>query len=62
MLGCVALRGGVLYVARHEQTGHVRPYDLDGRPLSVGISFRGTYDDYLRSRGIAIDLQRAASQ
>ena len=24
--------------------------------------FRGTYDDYLRSRGIAIDLQRAASQ
>ena len=28
-----------------------------------GVSdFRGTYDDYLRSRGIAIDLQRAASQ
>jgi len=26
------------------------------------IDFRGTYDDYLRSRGIAIDLQRAASQ
>jgi ATPase subunit of ABC transporter with duplicated ATPase domains len=24
--------------------------------------FRGTYDDYLRSRGIAIDLRRAASQ
>ena len=24
--------------------------------------FRGTYDDYLRSRGITIDLQRAASQ
>jgi ATPase subunit of ABC transporter with duplicated ATPase domains len=26
------------------------------------IDFRGTYDDYLRSRGIAIDLARAASQ
>jgi ATPase subunit of ABC transporter with duplicated ATPase domains len=26
------------------------------------IDFRGTYDDYLRSRGIAIDIQRAASQ
>jgi ATPase subunit of ABC transporter with duplicated ATPase domains len=26
------------------------------------IDFRGTYDDYLRSRGIAIDLKRAASQ
>jgi ATPase subunit of ABC transporter with duplicated ATPase domains len=26
------------------------------------IDFRGSYDDYLRSRGIAIDLQRAASQ
>jgi len=26
------------------------------------IDFRGTYEDYLRSRGIAIDLKRAASQ
>jgi ATPase subunit of ABC transporter with duplicated ATPase domains len=26
------------------------------------IDFRGSYDDYLRSRGIAIDLKRAASQ
>jgi ATPase subunit of ABC transporter with duplicated ATPase domains len=26
------------------------------------IDFSGTYDDYLRSRGIAIDLRRAASQ
>lgn len=26
------------------------------------IDFRGTYDDYLQSRGIAIDLKRAASQ
>ena len=26
------------------------------------IDFTGTYDDYLRSRGIAIDLKRAASQ
>jgi ATPase subunit of ABC transporter with duplicated ATPase domains len=30
---------------------------------SSGITdFRGTYDDYLRSRGIAIDVKRAASQ
>jgi ATPase subunit of ABC transporter with duplicated ATPase domains len=30
---------------------------------ATGITdFRGSYDDYLRSRGIAIDLQRAASQ
>jgi ATPase subunit of ABC transporter with duplicated ATPase domains len=26
------------------------------------IDFRGAYDDYLRSRGITIDLRRAASQ
>ena len=26
------------------------------------IDFTGSYDDYLRSRGITIDLQRAASQ
>jgi ATPase subunit of ABC transporter with duplicated ATPase domains len=26
------------------------------------IDFNGAYDDYLRSRGITIDLQRAASQ
>jgi ATPase subunit of ABC transporter with duplicated ATPase domains len=26
------------------------------------IDFSGSYDDYLRSRGIAIDLKRAASQ
>jgi len=26
------------------------------------IDFSGNYDDYLRSRGIAIDLMRAASQ
>jgi ATPase subunit of ABC transporter with duplicated ATPase domains len=26
------------------------------------IDFSGNYDDYLRSRGIAIDLKRAASQ
>jgi len=30
---------------------------------ATGVTdFRGTYDDYLRSRGIAIDLRRAASQ
>jgi hypothetical protein len=26
------------------------------------IDFTGTYDDYLKSRGITIDLKRAASQ
>ena len=31
------------------------------KPTGI-IDFRGSYDDYLRSRGIAIDLQRAASQ
>ena len=39
--GSLCLRGGVLYVARHAQTAHVRPYDLDGRPLGPGYSFRG---------------------
>jgi ATPase subunit of ABC transporter with duplicated ATPase domains len=30
---------------------------------AAGVTdFRGTYDDYLRSRGITIDLRRAASQ
>lgn len=55
MLGCVALRGGVLYVARHEQTGHVRPYDLDGRPLSEGISFRGPHGEPCTLAGLDVD-------
>ena len=33
-----------------------------GIKASGVIDFRGSYDAYLRSRGIAIDLQRAASQ
>jgi hypothetical protein len=29
-----------LYVARHEAAAHVRPYDLDGAPLSAGFALR----------------------
>ena len=43
--GSLCLHSGVLYVGRHEQTAHVRPYDLDGRALAAGFSFRGPHGE-----------------
>ena len=56
--GSLCLRGGVLYVARHAQTAHVRPYDLDGRPLGPGYSFRGRGGGPIALGGIDVDSDR----
>jgi hypothetical protein len=55
MQGCLTLKEGVLYVGRHELTAHVRPYDLDGRPLSAGFSFRGPAGEPVVLGGLDID-------
>ena len=55
MQGSLALRGGVLYVGRYEQTAHVRPYDLDGRPLADGFSFRGPHGEPVTLGGLDVD-------
>jgi hypothetical protein len=53
--GSLALRAGVLYVGRHEKTAHVRPYDLDGRPLGPGFSFRGPHGEPCTLGGLDVD-------
>ena len=53
--GSLSLRNGVLYVARHERTAHVRPYDLDGRALGPGFSFRGPLGEPCGLGGIEVD-------
>lgn len=55
MHGGLALQNGVLYVGRHEQTAHVRPYDLDGAPLSDGFSFRGAQGAPALLAGLDVD-------
>jgi hypothetical protein len=55
MQGCLTLKDGVLYVGRHELTAHVRPYDLDGRPLAPGFSFRGPEGEPVVLAGLDID-------
>lgn len=58
MHGSLCLRSGVLYVARHAQTAFVRPYDLDGRPLARGFSFRGEGGASCAIGGIDVDSDR----
>jgi hypothetical protein len=55
MQGCLTLKDGVLYVGRHERTAHVRPYDLDGRALAPGFSFRGPEGEPVVLAGLDID-------
>ena len=55
MQGCLTLKQGVLYVGRHELTAHVRPYDLDGRALADGFSFRGREGEPVILSGLDID-------
>jgi hypothetical protein len=55
MQGALCLSNGVLYVARHELTAHVRAYDLDGRPLGQGFSFRGPGREPATASGLDID-------
>lgn len=53
--GALCLRSGVLYVSRCDQTGYVRPYDLDGRALSEGFAFRGESGAPWNVGGIDVD-------
>ncbi len=55
MHGSLCFQRGVLYVGRYARTAHVRPYDLDGRPLGSGFSFRGVEGGRAAVRGIAVD-------
>jgi hypothetical protein len=53
--GSLALRAGILYVARHEVEAHVRPYDLDGRALGPGFALRGAEHERCTLGGIDVD-------
>jgi ATPase subunit of ABC transporter with duplicated ATPase domains len=54
--------GTVLFVSHdREFVSSLATRIIEITPTGI-IDFTGTYDDYLRSRGITIDLQRAASQ
>ncbi len=56
MHGGLSLRNGVLYVGRHAETAHVRAYDLDGRALHPGFSFRAEDGGAgARVSGLAVD-------
>ncbi len=55
MLGSLALRHGVLYVARHGAGAHVRPYDLDGIPLSPGFAVRAVDGSAPKLAAIDVD-------
>jgi len=55
VLGSLDLREGVLYVGTEEKTAHVRAFDLDGRLLEAGFSFRGPGGAAASVDGLAVD-------
>lgn len=55
MPGSLAYSKGVLYVGTEEKTAHVRSFDLGGRELDAGFSFRGPEDSAASAAGIALD-------
>jgi hypothetical protein len=55
MQGSLCIQSGVLYVGRHELTAHVRAYDLEGRALGAGFSFRGTGAEPAAVSGLDVD-------
>lgn len=58
MQGSLALHRGILYVGRHEKTAHVATFDLDGRPMDAGFSFRDAAVGRSTAAGIAVDDDR----
>ncbi|QDU67737.1 hypothetical protein [Engelhardtia mirabilis] len=58
MHASLALRDGVLYVLRYERTAHVGLYDLDGRELEGGFSWRDQERSQTAATGIAVDRDR----
>lgn len=55
MAGSLAYSRGVLYVGSEEKTAHVRCFDLDGRELGVGFSFRGAQGEAASVDGLDLD-------
>jgi hypothetical protein len=53
--GSLALRGGVLHVARHAKTAEVRTYDMDGARIGEGFTFAGLDGGPASATGIAVD-------
>jgi hypothetical protein len=56
--GRLALARGVLWVGRHAGAAHLRAYDLDGRPLGPGFSFRDGSGRGSSVVGLAVDADR----
>lgn len=55
MQGSLCIRNGILYVGRHELTAHVRAYDLEGRALGPGFSFRSEGGEPASVSGLDVD-------
>jgi len=58
MQGSLALHRGVLYVGRYAKTATVKAYDLDGRELAEGFSFRDPRVGRSAASGLAVDDER----
>jgi hypothetical protein len=55
MNGSLALRNGVLHVARHARSAEIRTYDMDGGRIGDGFSFAGLSGRPASALGIAVD-------
>lgn len=55
MNGSLALRNGVLHVARHARSVEVRLYDMDGARIGEGQRFAGRGGGRASADGIAVD-------
>jgi hypothetical protein len=53
--GSLSYSRGVLYVGSEERAAHVRSFDLDGRELDAGFSFRGADGGAASVTGLAVD-------
>lgn len=58
MSGALALRAGVVWVARERRAGHVRAYDLDGRPVSGELVVPPLEATRTHITGLAVDADR----
>lgn len=58
MHGSLVLAGGVLYVGRHEKTAHVQLFDLHGRELPGGFSFRDPERARSEASALVVDDDR----
>lgn len=55
MNGCLALQGGILFLARHARSVEIRAYDLDGARIGEGFRFTGANGARARADGLAVD-------